>query len=305
MPVPKFDEFMKPLLETLSDGQVWPLKKIRAQLAKGFSLTAEDLAEKLPSGQMTVFYSRVGWAKTYLFKAGLIDRPVKAQFVITAEGRKVLEENPAKIDQKYLHRFPTFAAFWNKASENKEQANQVTAKSTGQTPDEQLEEAYKTINESLADELLTEVMKVSPFKFELMVMDLLVAMGYGAPDGVLNTPKAGDDGIDGIIMEDKLGFSLIYIQAKHWERDRTVGQPEIQSFVGAIAGKQGHGLFVTTAKFSQKAKEYAHNHHIILIDGRKLAGLMIEHNFCVTPKKTFCLKAIDSDVIGEYQEDDA
>ena len=147
-------------------------------------------------------------------------------------------------------------------------------------------------------------MKISPYTFEKLVIDLLSKMGYGTVAyGSHATAASGDDGIDGIIMEDKLGFSLIYMQAKKWAPDRAVGQPEIQSFVGAIAGKHGDGLFVTTARFSQKAKDYANIHHIILIDGEKLANLMIEHNFCVETRKTFEIKAIDTDALAEYQDE--
>ncbi|MGN1382500.1 MAG: restriction endonuclease [Eubacterium sp.] len=168
------------------------------------------------------------------------------------------------------------------------------------TPDDQLEDAFKKIRESLADDLLSEVMKIKPYTFEKLVVDLLSKMGYGAIEyGSHATVASGDD----VIMEDKLGFSLIYMQAKEWALDRVVGQPEIQSFVGAIAGKHGDGLFVTTARFSQKAKDYAAQHHIILIDGEKLAKLMIEYNFCVSVKKTFEVKEIDTDAMNEYMDD--
>lgn len=171
------------------------------------------------------------------------------------------------------------------------------------TPDDQLEDAYKQINASLASDLLSEIMKITPYTFEKLVVDLLSKMGYGTVAfGSHATTASGDDGIDGVIMEDKLGFSLIYMQAEQWAQDRVVGQPEIQSFVGAIAGKHGDGLFVTTAKFSQKAKDYAQTHHIILIDGERLANLMIESNFCVSVRKTFEIKDIDTDVLNEYQD---
>lgn len=172
------------------------------------------------------------------------------------------------------------------------------------TPDDQLEEAYKQLNASLASDLLNEVLKLTPHTFEKFVIDFLSKMGYGTVAfGSHATQASGDDGIDGVIMEDKLGFSLIYMQAKKWAPDKVVGQPDIQSFVGAIAGKHGDGLFVTTARFSQKAKDYAHTHHIILIDGERLANLMIEYNFCVSTRKAFEIKAIDTDALAEYQDD--
>ena len=196
------------------------------------------------------------------------------------------------------------AVDWMELQANGDDTVPVISKQTDLTPDDQLEDAYKQINASLASDLLNEVLKISPYTFEKLVVDLLSKMGYGTVAyGSHATVASGDDGIDGVIMEDKLGFSLIYMQAKEWAPDRVVGQPDIQSFVGAIAGKHGDGLFVTTAKFSQKAKDYANTHHIILIDGERLANLMIEYNFCVSTRKTFEIKAIDTDALAEYQDE--
>ena len=217
----------------------------------------------------------------------------------------MVADNPEKIDSEYLGQFPSFVDFvsaYNPA--NGDESVPAILKPTDLTPDDQLEQAYKQINASLASDLLGEVMKISPHTFEKLVVDLLSKMGYGTVAyGSHATIASCDDGIDGVIMEDKLGFSLIYMQAKEWAPDRVVGQPDVQSFVGAIAGKHGDGLFVTTAKFSQKAKNYADAHHIILIDGERLANLMIEHNFCVSPKKTFEIKEIDTDALAEYQDE--
>ena len=248
-------------------------------------MTDEEQKVLLPSGRQTVFKNRVAWAKTYLKKAGLIDSPARATVVITDAGRQVLKDNPDKINITYLDRFP---AFHNFVSSPDSDAVKATASSNDDlTPDDMLENAYQKINDSLANDLLDEVMKIKPYTFEKLVVDLLSKMGYGALEyGSHATVASGDDGIDGVIMEDKLGFSLIYMQAKEWALGRVVGQPEIQSFVGAIAGKHGDGLFVTTARYSQKAVDYAAQHHIILIDGQKLAKLMIEYNFCVSVKKT-------------------
>ena len=180
----------------------------------------------------------------------------------------------------------------------------TVAPSQDLTPDDKLSDAFADINQALAADLLDEVMKVSAYTFKKMVVDFLNKMGYGTPEyGSHATIQSGDDGIDGVIMEDKLGFSLIYMQAKKWNSTSTVGQPELQSFVGAIAGKHGDGLFVTTAKFTQKAKDYAEKHHIILIDGEKLCRLMIENDFCVSTKKVLKLKALDMDMLSEYQEE--
>lgn len=305
MAVPKYDELMKPLLESVKDGQLYKIKDVYTILAQQLKFDVDDLSEMLPSGRQTVFRNRVGWAKTYLKKAGLIDSPARALIVITDAGKKVLQENPEKIDSKYLEKFPSFKNFSSSSAFDESDIEKSSSgKATDLTPDDQLENAYKQINANLASDLLSEVMKITPYTFEKLVVDLLSKMGYGTVAyGSHATTASGDDGIDGVIMEDKLGFSLIYMQAKQWTQDRVVGQPEIQSFVGAIAGKHGDGLFVTTTRFSQKAKDYAHTHHIILIDGERLANLMIEFNFCVSVRKTFEIKDIDTDAMNEYQEE--
>ena len=281
MPIPKYDELMKPMLEAISDGNKYTIKSLERILAYKEKITEQELQEMLPSGTQTVFKNRIGWAKTYLKKAGLIDSPARATIEITDAGRQVLKDNTNTVG-----------------------TSTTPSSNDDLTPDDMLENAYQKINESLASDLLDEVMKIKPYTFEKLVVDLLSKMGYGALEyGSHATVASGDDGIDGVIMEDKLGFSLIYMQAKEWALDRVVGQPEIQSFVGAIAGKHGDGLFVTTARFSQKAKDYAAQHHIILIDGEKLAKLMIEYNFCVSVRKTFEVKAIDTDALNEYMDD--
>ena len=305
MAVPKYNELMKPLLVAVQDGEVYKMKDVTSMLTQHLNQSAEDLAELLPSGSQTVFKNRVGWAKTYLKKAGLLDSPARATIVITDAGKKVVADNPEKIDSKYLEQFPSFVDF---TSAPETQDGGVTPPTVPQptdlTPDDQLEEAYKQINASLASDLLSEVLKINSYTFEKLVVDLLSKMGYGTVAyGSHATVASGDEGIDGVIMEDKLGFSLIYVQAKEWALDKVVSRPDIQSFVGAIAGKHGDGLFVTTARFSQQARDYAETHHIILIDGERLANLMIEYNFCVSTRKTFEIKAIDTDALAEYQDD--
>ncbi|MDY6084778.1 MAG: restriction endonuclease [Dialister sp.] len=303
MAVPKYDELMKPLLLAVQDGEVHRMQDVAVRLAKQMKLSSKDLAEMLPSERQSVFKNRVGWAKTYLKKAGLLDSPVRATIMITDAGKQVVAENPERIDVNYLKRFPSFGKFISssvEAGDGNEEESDTQGKD--HTPDEQLEEAYKQIHASLASDLLDEVLKISPKTFEKFVVDLLSQMGYGTVAyGSHVTPYVGDNGIDGVIMEDKLGFSLIYLQAKEWARDRVVGQPEIQAFVGAITGKHGDGLFVTTGKFSKKARAFADMHHIILIDGQRLANLMIEHNFCVATRKIYALKSIDTDMLAEYQ----
>ena len=299
--IPKYYEMHKPFLELIRDGQLHSLKDLKVKMATHFNLGEVALAELLPSGRQTVFVNRIGWARTYLKKAGLIDSPARAMFIITQQGLDVLKDDPAVIDNEYLMRFESFKEFQNITPVE----TQVGAIATvgNDTPDDTFEESFKQINESLADDLLAEVVKLSPISFEQMVIDLLSKMGYGAFENAGKTTAiTGDEGIDGIIMEDKLGFDLIYIQAKKWDLESTVGRPDVQNFVGAISGKGGKGLFVTTAKFSKQAIEYAKHQHIILIDGQKLAKLMIDHNFGVSVKKTFEIKVIDTDVFNEYGE---
>ena len=311
MAVPKYDELMKPLLAAVKDGEVYKIKDVTAVLAQQLNLSAEDLTEMLPSGRQTVFKNRVGWAKTYLKKAGLLDSPARATIVITETGKNVVAENPEKIDSKYLEQFPSFVDFASASDPtNGDDTVPVISKQTDLTPDDQLEDAYKQINASLASDLLSEVLKISPYTFEKLVVDLLSKMGYGTVAyGSHATVASGDDGIDGVIMEDVINVDANSLSSGDATTlissapDRVVGQPDIQSFVGAIAGKHGDGLFVTTAKFSQKAKDYANTHHIILIDGERLANLMIEYSFCVSTRKTFEIKAIDTDALAEYQDE--
>ena len=225
MAVPKYDELMKPLLDAVKDGEVYKIKDVTAVLAQQLNLSSDDLSEMLPSGRQTVFKKRVGWAKTYLKKAGLLDNPARATIVITEAGKQVVAENPEKIDSKYLERFPSFVDFASVGeSTDGDNLTPVAPKTSDLTPDDQLEDAYKQINASLVSDLLSEVLKITPYTFEKLVVDLLSKMGYGTVAyGSHATVASGDDGIDGVIMEDKLGFSLIYMQAKEWAPDRVVG----------------------------------------------------------------------------------
>lgn len=266
----------------------------------------------LPSGRVTTFANRVGWASTYLYKAGLIDKPRRGELVITEEGRKVLADLPEPITDKWLCRYDSFRKFLGRETDGtaakSETAAAVRAGDDGrpeddETPDDAFENAFRKIHEDLQDALMEEIMRISPTAFERMVLDLMAKMGYGTFENAGRTTAAtGDEGIDGIIMEDKLGFDLIYIQAKKYNKDHSVGRPEVQAFVGAIAGKGGQGLFVTTSSFSRQAKEYAEKQHIILMDGEKLTNYMIEYNFGVRTRKIFEIKAVDTDVFNEYEE---
>ena len=304
MSVPKYFEMHKPILQFLSDQKTHTLKEIKQYVAKEFKLTEGDMEEMLPSGRQTYFSNRVGWARTYLKKAGLIDSPAKASFRITTEGQAVLVENPPVIDNHFLSRYESFREFTRPTmSEDTQAQENGQNENDSETPDDIFENAFEKINQGLADDILTEVMKLTPVAFERLVLDLMKKMGYGTfPNAAAMTATTGDEGIDGIIMEDKLGFDLIYVQVKRWDPDHIVGRPDVQAFVGAIVGKGGKGLFVTTSKFSKQAIDYAKNQHVILMDGERLAYYMIEHDFGVSTKKTFAIKAIDTDLFEDYAD---
>lgn len=301
MAIPKFYEFMKPLLKELEDGEIHTLKSVKLSMIQKFNLSDEDAAELLPSGRQTKFMNRLSWAGTYLKKAGLIAGPARGTFQITKEGLSVLSKDPEIIDVEFLNNYKSFRDF--QSSENNNYGASNSDNDVFETPDDTFEDAFKRINDNLSDELLSEIIKLSPIAFERLVMDLLQCMGYGTfENSCQSTPVTGDEGIDGIIMEDKFGFNVIYIQAKKWDTDSSVGRPAVQSFVGAISGKGGSGLFVTTAKFSAPAIKYANEQHVILIDGKRLTQLMIEHNFGVSTQKTFEIKSLDMDLFNGYDE---
>ena len=309
MPVPKYYEMQRPFLEALKDGKPHAMKDIVDFIIGYFHLSTGDIAEMLPSGRQSVVRNRAGWASTHLKKAGLVESTARATFKITERGTETLRSGPEVIDDKYLMQFKSYREFINVPTEEDsakpaEKPQDEADAQENRTPDEILETAFNELHSQLADDILHEISKLTPTAFEQMAVDLLHKMGYGAFENSGRVTAAShDDGIDGIIMEDRLGFSLIYIQAKKWDADSTVGQPELQKFVGAIAGRGGKGLFVTTAKFSQKAVEYANHQHIILIDGAKLARLMIEHNFGVRVKRVFEIKDIDTDTFNDYSDD--
>jgi restriction system protein len=295
MPIPDYQEFMLPVLELLANGQDHRLRDLTKAAADRFKLTDAERAERLPSGQQTVISNRVAWAKTYLKKAGLLANPVRGMVQITDEGKKVLAQKPAKIDNDFLRKYPSFAEFYQKTApvEIPDDHPEITA-----TPEESLESAYGILHDALADELLDKAKSCSPTFFEHLVVDLLVAMGYGGSlaDAGQAIGKSGDGGIDGIIKEDKLGLDVVCIQAKRWEK--TVGRPEVQAFAGSMEGMRAKkGVLITTASFTKEAKEYVDRieRKIVLIDGRTLAELMIEHDIGVATARSYVVKKLDLD----------
>ena len=306
MPIPDFQSIMLPLLKILADGKVHKYREIFEALVREFQVTEAERKEMLPSGQQEIFANRVGWAKTYLKKAGLIDSPQRATFVISEKGKEILSQNPARIDAKFLRQFPEFQEFnrVNKQNETITLESNLSTSDQEQNPEELLENSYQEIRQALATDLLSILRKLSPDAFEKLVVELLVKMGYGGSirDAGKAVGKSGDQGIDGIIKEDRLGLDIIYIQAKRWADNNAVGRPEIQKFVGALAGQGAKkGIFITTSYFTQEALEYAPRNEIkiVLIDGEELGQLMIDYNLGVSTQKIYEIKRIDHDYFGD------
>ncbi len=304
MAIPEFQEFHLHVLREAGDGQVHRPREMAGRMAKKFDLSAADVAEILPSGTQTKVENRVNWALYDLYRAGLLDRPVKGRYSITDEGRKVLASPPPRIDRHFLSRYPSFKKFatTRRAAETAPTSQDEAISSGEVTPDEQIDQAFGELNETLVGELSAQVAKMDPYRFEQLVVDLLFSMGYGGSraEAARVTKKSGDEGIDGVINEDRLGLDVLYIQAKRWQGQ--VGRKEIQSFVGALAGQQAHkGIFITTSTYSQHAVDYARSvpQKVILIDGDRLAALMIEHNIGVSVARTIAIKKIDSDYFEE------
>lgn len=308
MEIPKYYEFMYPFLLALKDGKAHTLTEIRNYVIEYFKLGAKELEQKTKSGVIIVF-DRVGWARTYLKKSLLIEGGAKSGFIITERGKKALASDKT-INIEYLKQFSEFLEFINKKNETikVEYQGDIQIKSSfdsidDESPTDAFEDAFERINNELKDELLENILELDPVKFEEFVLDLLKKMGYGTFENSSKATSATNDGgIDGIIMQDKLGFDLIYVQAKLWDINSKVSRPEIQKFVGAIADcGGGKGLFITTAKFTKEAIESANKQHIKLIDGEKLTQFMIEYNFGVSVKQTFDYKIIDKDLFDEYK----
>ena len=297
MALPKYYEFYVPFLKALSDEKIHQLKEIKDYIASELNIEESEILERLPSGNQTIYDNRIGWAGTYLKKAGLIVSPQRAYFQITSEGKRLLESGVVITNRLLTEKYPDFASF-KEIKKHSDKTSEIAEEDLIETPQETFERVYKTINEQLADDLLTEIINQSSVFFENLVVDLMKSMGYG--DGFV-TKTSGDGGIDGIIHEDKLGFDLIYIQAKKWDTNTVIGRPEIQKFAGAMMGppKVEKGLFITTAKYSQGAKDFANAQHIILIDGQKLTELMIEYGLGVSTQKIYSIKRIDSDYFSE------
>jgi restriction system protein len=302
MPIPDFEKVKPPALKLLGDGLMRPLREVYNALSDLFSITPEERAELLPSGTQLRWNNRVNWACYDLYKAGLLDRPKRGHYKINDLGLKVLGDKPANLDRAFLRQFAGFQA-WDKGvatTEGTAPAIIDTEPST-QTANERLEAAFEEMQSALKQDLLDIVRKMDPYAFEQLVVDLLVAMGYGGSraEAAQVTQRSADEGIDGVIKEDRLGLETIYLQAKRWQS--AVGRKELQAFVGALAGQgASKGVFITSGEFANTANEYVEKisqkgQKVVLIDGDRMASLMIEHGVGVSPIKTYALKRVDSD----------
>lgn len=302
MTIPDFQTIMLPFLQFSKDGKMHTFLEASDVLAKEFKLTTEEIDTLIPSGQQR-FANRVGWAKTHLKKAGLIDYPQRGNFQITQRGIDVLKEPPKSIDMKYLMKFPEFREF-RKVNQSEKGKEEVVNLGEQLPPEETIEAAYKEIRAGLADDLLEYVLRCSPAFFEKLVVELLVSMGYGGTqeNAARAVGKSGDDGIDGIIDEDKLGLDSIYIQAKRYQKDARIGAHFIRDFIGALQGcKATKGVFLTTAGFTKEAMDFVSKvqSRVVLIDGQKLANLMIDYGIGVSTRMNYEIKQLDTDYFGE------
>ena len=311
MAVPKYNEFFSPVLRALEDGQIKRALEIRKYALNYLNVSEEDRKQMLPSNTQRLVDNRATWAITYLCKANLIERVAKGKYKITNTGIQVLHEKKDHVELKDLYQFDSFRQFINTdtMSEEKKDLSKPSVLEDLQegTPQDNLNASMEQINKDLSANLLSEIMERSPAFFEKMVVQLLLKMGYGSAleDGFV-TGCSGDEGIDGIIREDKLGFSSIYIQAKRWAEDKAIGRPEIQKFVGALAGQGAQkGLFITTGTFTKEARSYVEKQlstKVVLVDGEKLTKLMIEYNLGVSVETVYTIKKIDTDFFSEEND---
>ncbi|HBC42155.1 MAG TPA: restriction endonuclease [Pseudanabaena sp.] len=302
MVVPTYQDFLLPLLQIASDEQEHLLSQTIELLANQFNLSEEDRKELLPSGRQTKLANRIGWAVTYLKKAKLLESGKRGIFYISSRGKEVLDSQPSSINRSFLEKFTEFQEFQNLRSSDEVKLDVSIIEDTDQTPEENFEISYQKLKKELGEKLLEQIKACSPKFFEKLVVDLLLAMGYGGSrkDAGEAVGKSGDGGIDGIIKEDNLGLDLIYIQAKRWEA--SVGRPAVQAFAGSLEGmKARKGVMITTSQFTKEAREYVKviEKRIILIDGDKLTQLMIDFGVGVSEIQTYTLQKVDSDYFDE------
>jgi restriction system protein len=307
MTIPDFQTAMLPVLRAFANG-AQNVSDVLGPLIEEFSLTSEEVDEMIPSGRITTLQSRAHWARTYLSKAGLLTSPARNRHVITDAGRKLLASGITRIDMKTLEQFAEYRNWRALEKSNGDEAAPLVSVAqlapetspSFQTPDERIEQDFNAIETVLIDDLLAALVTMHPAQFERLILDLLTKMGYGAGNLANSqmTKGSGDGGIDGIINEDALGLDAVYIQAKRYAEDNKVGRPALQAFVGSLTGEGANkGVFVTTSDFSKDAREYVDRvqHRIVLINGTRLARLMIQHEVGVRARKTYTLRSVDED----------
>lgn len=299
----KFNEFFSPIMDCLSDGKCHAAKEIREFCFRKLNISEEEKQQLLPSG-IPILNNRIGWALTYLKKAGLIEYPQRGVYHISSRGKEAIKNGTEHITLEYLRQFKEFEDFHN-TNRNKEKSENMSDIINDESPNEQIEKAISKLNSSLADELMTEITRISPYDFERLVVQLLIKMGYGSSNFNDNavTKMSGDEGIDGIVTADRFGFDTVYVQAKQWNKDKAVGRPEIQKFLGALAGQgAAKGLFITTANFTKEAKDFASKNlqsKIVLVNGEELCNLMIEYDLGVSTIEIYKIKRIDTDYFND------
>lgn len=299
MPVPDFQTLMLPVLKLLADGNEHILQESIDALAVQFQLTLEEREELLPSERQRRFDNRAGWALTYLRQAGLVERMGRGRYRITQRGTEAIAASPAGINMKYLERYPEYQDFRNRNRASDETEMIPKPSDEALTPEEALAASYQNLRQNLASVLLSYVKSAPPAFLERLVVELLVAMGYGGSlkDAGRAVGRSGDGGIDGIIKEDRLCLDAVYIQAKRWEG--TVGRPEIQRFSGSFDDKKAtKGVFITTSQFSWEARDYVErttSKRIVLIDGEQLAQLMMDYGIGVTTVASYSVQKVDPD----------
>lgn len=301
--IPDFQTIMRPALDLLSDGETRRSREMKDLLADNFELTVEERAELLPSGRQHTMDNRVGWALSYLFQSGLTERPSRGQVRITDAGREALRQHPDRIDMRVLEAYPAYLEFKERTRDRPESTGtQVPATPAGElsaaTPNDLVDQAVRLNRAAVEGEALSAALALTPLGFERLVIGLLRAMGYGERGSLVQTSATGDGGVDGIISQDPLGLDRIYVQAKRFAPDNPVQRPRIQEFAGALLGQQGdRGVFITTSSFTQGARDEADriNVRIELIDGRRLAQLMVAHGVGVEAESTVTLYRLDED----------
>ncbi|WP_409560320.1 restriction endonuclease [Hyphomicrobium sp. MC8b] len=312
MAIPEYQRLMLPLLQMAQDGNDIALQDAVQKLADEFHLTPEETAQRLPSGQ-TFIYNRTGWAKTELVKAGLIDQPRRGLFRITARGKELLSNPPPAITRAYLvERYPEFRAYIEASQRREAPAEEavtntpadLAAEPVGATPEELIDAAEKTLTAALEADLLDRIRAVHPTQFEQIVVDLLIAMGFGGGDPEMGQRlgRSGDGGIDGVIQEDALGLDAVYVQAKRYQDGNTIGAPTLQGFVGSLVGNRANkGVFVTSSKFSAQAKAYVSTiqHRVVLIDGEEFARLLVRHGVGVRVDRKVEIKKLDENYFDD------